>query len=82
MGTLFVYPTKAQEKAVTAFLKALNVQFEKNRKYYPRLFWPELKKARKILKPAVLLLMMNLSNSFQVNMYNDLLKKKHIQYHP
>ena len=35
METLVVYPTKAQGKAVTAFLKALNVQFEKRQEILP-----------------------------------------------
>jgi 2-phosphoglycerate kinase len=35
METLIVYPTKAQEKAVKTFLKALNVQFEKKQEILP-----------------------------------------------
>lgn len=35
MQALIVYPTKAQEKAVTAFLNALNVQFEKKQEVLP-----------------------------------------------
>lgn len=35
MEALIVYPTKEQEKAVKAFLKALDVQFEKKKEVLP-----------------------------------------------
>ena len=35
MEALIVYPTKEQAKAVRAFLKALNVQFEKKEETLP-----------------------------------------------
>jgi hypothetical protein len=35
METLIVYPTKDQQKAVTDFLKALNVPFEKKQADLP-----------------------------------------------
>jgi hypothetical protein len=35
MEALVVYPTKDQEKAVKAFLKALDVQFEKKQEILP-----------------------------------------------
>jgi hypothetical protein len=38
METLIVYPTKAQEKAVTDFLESLNVSFKKKRPTCPNTF--------------------------------------------
>jgi hypothetical protein len=35
MATLIVYPTKAQQKSVIAFLRALKVQFEKKHASLP-----------------------------------------------
>ena len=50
METLIVYPTKAQEKAVTAFLKALNVQFEKKEEVLPPHVLAGIKKGQEDIK--------------------------------
>lgn len=50
METLVVYPTKTQEKAVTAFLKALNVQFEKKDDVLPPHVIAGIKKGQKDIK--------------------------------
>ena len=50
METLIVYPTKEQEKAVTAFLKALNVQFEKKEKVLPADVLAGIKKGQEDIK--------------------------------
>ena len=47
---LIVYPTKAQEKAVTAFLKALNVQFEKKQEILPPHVLAGIKKGQEDIK--------------------------------
>ena len=50
METLLVYPTKAQQKAVTAFLKALNVQFEKKEEVLPKHVIEGIKKGQEDFK--------------------------------
>ena len=45
MEALIVYPTKAQEKAVTDFLEALNVTFEKKERPLPPQVLAGIKKA-------------------------------------
>lgn len=50
METLVVYPTKAQERAVTAFLKALNVQFEKKQEVLPAHVLEGIKKGQEDIK--------------------------------
>ncbi len=50
METLIVYPTKAQEKAVTAFLKTLNVQFEKKPEVLPAHVLVGIKKGQEDIK--------------------------------
>ena len=50
METLIVYPTKAQEKAVTAFLEALNVQFEKKQTALPPHVLAGIKKGQEDIK--------------------------------
>jgi hypothetical protein len=50
METLIVHPTKAQEKAVTAFLKALNVQFEKKEEVLPPHVLAGIKKGQEDIK--------------------------------
>ena len=50
METLIVYPTKAQEKAVTAFLNALNVQFEKKQEVLPPHVLAGIKKGQEDIK--------------------------------
>jgi hypothetical protein len=50
METLIVYPTKAQEKTVTAFLEALNVQFEKKQAILPSHVLEGIKKGQEDIK--------------------------------
>ena len=50
METLVVYPTRAQEKAVTAFLNALNVQFEKKQEILPPYVLAGIKKGQEDIK--------------------------------
>ncbi len=50
METLVVYPTKEQEKAVTAFLKALNVRFEKKKEILPPHVLAGIKKGQEDIK--------------------------------
>ena len=50
METLLVYPTKAQEKAVTAFLQGLNVQFEKKQEILPPHVLEGIKKGQEDIK--------------------------------
>lgn len=46
METLIVYPTKAQEKAVTDFLESLNVSFEKKHSDLPKHVLAGIKKGQ------------------------------------
>jgi hypothetical protein len=50
METLIVYPTKAQEKTVMAFLEALNVQFEKKQTILPSHVLEGIKKGQEDIK--------------------------------
>jgi len=50
METLIVYPTKTQEKAVKAFLQALNVQFEKKDEVLPKHVLEGIKKGQEDIK--------------------------------
>jgi hypothetical protein len=50
MEALIIYPTKAQEKTVTEFLKALNVQFEKKRGVLPPHVLAGIKKGQEDIK--------------------------------
>ncbi|WP_428327546.1 DUF2683 family protein [Mucilaginibacter sp.] len=50
METLIVYPTKEQEKVVTAFLEALNVQFEKKKEVLPHHVLSGIKKGQSDIK--------------------------------
>ncbi len=50
METLIVYPTKEQEKAVTTFLKSLNVQFEKKPEVLPPHVLAGIKKGQEDIK--------------------------------
>lgn len=50
MEALVVYPTKEQEKAVKAFLKALDVQFEKKQEELPPHVLAGIKKGQEDVK--------------------------------
>jgi len=50
METFIVYPTKEQEKMVSAFLKALNVHFEKKEEVLPQHVLDGIKKAQEDIK--------------------------------
>jgi hypothetical protein len=50
METLIVYPTKAQEKAVTDFLESLNVPFEKKQVDLPKHVLAGIKKGQQDIK--------------------------------
>ena len=50
MEALIIYPTKAQEKTITDFLKALNVQFEKKKGVLPPHVLAGIKKGQEDIK--------------------------------
>jgi hypothetical protein len=50
METFIVYPTKAQKKTVTAFLEALNVQFEEKDALLPPHVLADIKKGQEEIK--------------------------------
>jgi hypothetical protein len=55
METLIVYPTKAQEKAVTDFLESLNVSFEKKQSDLPKHVLAGIKKGQQDIQNGLTL---------------------------
>jgi len=70
METLLVYPTKTQQKAVTAFLKALNVHFEKKEDVLPKHVTEGIKRGQEDFKNGNTVLYEEFKGHLSINYFN------------